>query len=98
NLDEILRRHSEVTVELRVAKAGGAIVVAKPTTDVAVLAVTQRRPKDVRALASVPEEAPRSLAASSSALSALLVSPFKAAPFRDPFTGLDYMRDRWYDK
>ena len=27
----------------------------------------------------------------------LLLSPFKAAPFRDPGTGLVLMRDRWYD-
>lgn len=27
----------------------------------------------------------------------LLTSSFKAAPFRDPATGLVYMRDRWYD-
>ena len=58
-----------------------AALAPQVTLEERVVAAKSREP--VSAQASVAER--------------LLLCPFKAAPFRDPATGLCFMRDRWYD-
>jgi RHS repeat-associated protein len=85
-LQQLLSQLGEITLELHVAHEGGAIVVAAPTTESRFL-TTARRVQDTEAhpITSLP-----------SVTRSLATSPFKAAPFRDPATGLDYLRNRWF--
>lgn len=68
-------------------------VTERPATNIARRALAHvRAPLDaqVAAAAAPAPEAP-------SITQQLLISPFKAAPFREPATGLAFLRDRWYD-
>jgi RHS repeat-associated protein len=84
NLSKILPALLEVTIEIKVAKDAGSLVVSRPTIDPTLVAMTEGRPQRFERATTLA--APHVVAAS-----------FKAAPFREPITGLVYMRDRWYD-
>lgn len=102
-----LRPHSQQHIGLRalVAKIKQARVQVKVRGG-RVIVLEQSRTKALAALAPEVTLQQRVSAAKSratvsstqtSVAEALLVCPFKAAPFRDPATGLCFMRDRWYD-
>jgi RHS repeat-associated protein len=89
-------------VELRVVGGTGALVVGEETRDPALLKMAVRMMPETRR--AFEQHQARQVAAATAAASSgpsiteqLLISPFKAAPFRDPATGLVLMRDRWYD-
>lgn len=88
-------------VELRILSGTGALVVGEETRDPALLAMAVRMSPESRR--AFEQHQARQIAAATAASSGpsiteqLLISPFKAAPFRDPATGLVLMRDRWYD-
>ena len=88
-------------VELRIVGGVGALVAGEETHDPAALRMAvrmtpetrrafQQRQAHQRAAAQVATRGP-------SITEQLLICPFKAAPFRDPATGLCFLRDRWYD-
>ena len=101
NLSKILPGSPTVTVEIRSGKEAGGLVISRPTNDPKLVALTERRgpataataeshvPQE-SAVASTPDSPPR-------AIQQIVAASFKAAPLRDPATGLVYLRDRWYD-
>jgi RHS repeat-associated protein len=77
----------------------GRVIILPAVTDPAFVNRAPRAPAEIRArlnaqaaaaAAPPPDTTP-------SVTQQLLISPFKAAPFRDPATGLVFMRGRWYD-
>jgi RHS repeat-associated protein len=76
----------------------GRVIILPSVPDASSADIARRAPAQVRAQldARVAAGAVPTLQAPSITRQ-LLVSPFKAAPFRDPTTGLVLMRDRWYD-
>jgi RHS repeat-associated protein len=88
-------------VELRVtSEGGGALVVGEETRDPMLLTMAVRMTPEIRRAFEqhqARQVAAQVASAGPSITQQLLICPFKAAPFRDPATGLCFMRDRWYD-
>jgi RHS repeat-associated protein len=86
-------------------EGAGKVVVTKEARDPKLTERARRLPSEHRAAfehhIAVQEQRSEAAAASAepqpSITRQLLLSPFKAAPFQDPATGLVLMRDRWYD-
>jgi RHS repeat-associated protein len=101
NLSSILEQTSEVRVQIRLSADGGGVVVAKATHDAALLKIARRMSPESRARFNAHRAGQASAASNKAAAPSvtehLPIFPFKAAPFREPVTGLVYMRDRWYD-
>ncbi|HYH05697.1 MAG TPA: RHS repeat-associated core domain-containing protein [Thermoanaerobaculia bacterium] len=102
NLSTLRDETHALHVEIHVRSGSGALVVGEETRDPALLAMAVRMTPEARR--AFHEHNARQVAAASATATAgpsiteqLLLSPFKAAPFRDPATGLVLMRDRWYD-
>jgi RHS repeat-associated protein len=76
----------------------GRVIILPSVPDASSADIARRAPAQVRAQLDA-QVAPAATPAlqEPSIMQQLLVSPFKAAPFRDPTTGLVFMRDRWYD-
>ena len=91
-LGALVAEMKAVRVEINVRR-GRVIVLehshAKTLAALAPEVTREQRVAAVKSRAVVPAQA--------SGADALLLCPFKAAPFRDPATGLCFMRDRWYD-
>lgn len=98
NLSKILPGSPTVTVEIRSGHEAGRLVTSRPTNDPKLVALTERRNPAIAATSEsrVPQE---SAVADSTprAIEQIVAASFKAAPLRDPATGLVYLRDRWYD-
>jgi RHS repeat-associated protein len=85
--------------QIDIQVASGRVVVLVESREVAIAKLApevtyeQRiiAAKNASATATPPDETKPSIT------ELLLICPFKAAPFRDPATGLCFMRDRWYD-
>lgn len=102
NLSKLREGSEALTVEIHaLGGEGGALVAAEETRDPKLLRMAVRMTPEARR--AFNEHPARQLAAATTATAGpsiteqLLLSPFKAAPFRDPATGLVLMRDRWYD-
>ncbi|HUJ14905.1 MAG TPA: hypothetical protein VL284_14055, partial [Thermoanaerobaculia bacterium] len=84
------------TTSLRSTTFGPGVPVLFPGFTISVSAIprdgTAITPYDIGSLTQLGTRAQTELGA------ALVMSPFKAHPFTDPFTGLDYVRARWLDK
>lgn|GEM_PF-1278260 len=87
DVSSILRFEPLPLVEISVT-GEGALVVTRDSHDAALTAL-------VTTAETVRGSAPTT--ATSPIEDLLGIASFKAAPFRDPMTGLVYMRDRWYD-
>lgn len=77
----------------------GMVIILPAVIDPAFANRARRAPAGIRArlngqVAATAVPAPET---TPSITQQLLASPFKAAPFRDPATGLVFMRNRWYD-
>ncbi|MGA7615197.1 MAG: RHS repeat-associated core domain-containing protein [Thermoanaerobaculia bacterium] len=99
DLSDLIAEIAEPTVDLRVVSGDGALVAAPEARDARSGNTARRRPPDEER--RFQEHSTQAEAAGHDpqpAVTQLLVmSPFKAAPFREPATGLVFMRDRWYD-
>lgn len=102
NLSKLRDGSEALSVELHVLEGDdGALVAAEETHDPTLLKMAVRMTPEARR--AFNDHQARQLAAATTASAGpsiteqLLLSPFKAAPFRDPATGLVLMRDRWYD-
>lgn len=101
NLSKVREDVPSPHVELRIVGGTGALVVGEETRDPALLKMAVRMTPETRR--AFEQHQARQVAAVQVASSGpsiteqLLICPFKAAPFRDPATGLCFMRDRWYD-
>jgi RHS repeat-associated protein len=100
NLSKGHAHASVAIVDVHVIAGDGAIVGADETRDTALLKMAVRMRPERRAALNVQA---REMAANttsppaSSVIRSLGTAAFKAAPFQDPFTGLIFMRERWYD-
>jgi len=93
NLEKLIG-HGDMHVRIA-AKGPGRIVFARATTDPAMTRITMRMPQSNK---FVPQRQTQSQAGAINPLSMIApLSPFKAAAFQDPMTGLILMRNRWYD-
>ncbi|MHB0971771.1 MAG: RHS repeat-associated core domain-containing protein [Thermoanaerobaculia bacterium] len=99
DLADIIAVMTEPTVELRVIAGAGALVASRETRDRGLGTVAERLSPEMRRRFQATEAhvAAAEVEARPSVTGLLLVSPFKAAPFREPATGQVYMRGRWYD-
>jgi len=88
NLETVRDQLPAMDVTIAVTSGDGQVLVGKETKDPALANVARHRS---------PSERSAQVANELSVTEQLLICPFKAAPFRDPATGLCYMRDRWYD-
>lgn len=97
NLSVVRKSTKTPKIEIRLVRGDGAVVVGEETRDPEFLrmAVRRRAPSGGSATAAVPVA--QEIPAGAKAIRALVTSPFQAAPVRDPFTGLDFFRNRWYD-
>ncbi|MHB0968392.1 MAG: RHS repeat-associated core domain-containing protein [Thermoanaerobaculia bacterium] len=102
NLSKMREDATAPHVDLRIVNGTGAIVVGEETRDPALLKIAVRMSSESRR--AFEQHQAQQLAAATAAANSvpsiteqLLISPFKAAPFREPATGLVFMRDRWYD-
>ncbi|MHB0970792.1 MAG: RHS repeat-associated core domain-containing protein [Thermoanaerobaculia bacterium] len=101
NLSKVRQDAATPHVELRVVSGDGALVVGEETRDPSLLKIAVRMSPESRR--AFEQHQARQVAAAQvasakpSITEQLLICPFKAAPFRDPATGLCFMRDRWYD-
>jgi RHS repeat-associated protein len=95
NLNSVRDKLAVMDVTITVTTGEGRILVGKESRDPALAKVARRRTPAQRAveLASVTAAA----SSGSSIAGQLLICPFKGASFREPATGLCFMRDRWYD-
>jgi RHS repeat-associated protein len=91
NLSTILMTASPLVVELT-SRGTGSITWTTSSDDPTLLSLTDPNEKSpaARATAVLPAKRP-------SVLDQIGAASFKAAPFEDPFTGLVYLRGRWYD-
>ncbi|HEX8411235.1 MAG TPA: RHS repeat-associated core domain-containing protein [Thermoanaerobaculia bacterium] len=100
NLSRILPGSPTVTVEIRSGTDAGRLVISRPTNDPKLVALTER-PGSATAGAAESRIATGAVAATVAstppAIQQIVAASFKAAPLRDPATGLVYLRDRWYD-
>jgi len=101
NLSKAHARAKVAIVAVHVIAGDGAIVGADETRDAALLKMTVRMRPATRAARSVQartmDAADTTSSPASSVIRSLGTAAFKAAPFQDPFTGLIFMRERWYD-
>lgn len=103
NLSKIREDVVAPHVELRVVSGTGALVVGEETSDASLRSMAVRMTPDARRAFEQHQARQVANAQAAAAISGpsiteqLLICPFKAAPFRDPATGLCFMRDRWYD-
>ncbi len=95
NLATVRDKLTEMDVTITVTTGDGKILVGKESRDPALAKVALHRTPEQRALQLASTTAAASTGPSIT--EQLLICPFKAAPFRDPATGLCFMRDRWYD-
>lgn len=82
----------QARVEIKVRR--GRVIVLEQSRTKALAALAPEVTLEQRVVAA---KSRASVSAQSSVAERLLLCPFKAAPFRDPGTGLCFMRDRWYD-
>lgn len=96
NLSVVRKNVKAPRVEIRIVRGEGAVVVSEETRDPEFLRMAVRRsvPCGTSATAIPAAQEAR---AGTKATRELVTSPFQAAPFRDPVTGLDFFRNRWYD-
>jgi RHS repeat-associated protein len=88
NLLQLRTKHLSGVVEITVSGAG-TVVVTPESEDASIAAL-------FNPAAPMPRVTSISTL-TSTAVQALALSSFKAAPFVEPMNGLVYMRDRWYD-
>jgi RHS repeat-associated protein len=100
DLSDVLAELSDANVEFRVVNGDGAVIASTETREPALATVARRMSPDTRQRFEAHQARAASAANADvrpSISEQLLVASFKAAPFREPATGLVYMRDRWYD-
>lgn len=100
NLSKILPGSPTVTVEIRSGTDAGGLVISRPTNAPELIALTERRVPQTAGTAEsrIATAAVAAMADSTPpAIQQIVSASFKAAPLRDPATGLVYKRDRWYD-
>jgi len=101
NLSKAHAHANVVIVDVRVIAGDGAIVGADETRDRALLKMAVRMRPETRAARNVQarkmDAANTTTSPAPSVIRSLGTAAFKAAPFQDPFTGLIFMRERWYD-
>jgi len=95
NLATVRDKLSEMDVTITVTTGEGKILVGKESRDPALAKVARHRTAAQRAVQLASTTAATN--SGPSITEQLLICPFKAAPFREPATGLCFMRDRWYD-
>ena len=97
-MNGVLRSVGPINAQF-VVTGEGSVVVFQEVTAPAMAQRARRAPDEVRARlnAQVAASSVPSTQTAPSITQQLLISPFEAAPFRDPATGLVFMRDRWYD-
>jgi RHS repeat-associated protein len=102
-LVNLSKAHAHATVaivDVLVIAGDGAIVGADETRDTALLKMAVRMRPETRVALNVQARkmaAANTSSPASSVIRSLGTAAFKAAPFQDPFTGLVFMRERWYD-
>jgi RHS repeat-associated protein len=92
DLSKIRRVESSPRVEISISGEGG-LVISRESHDAALIELLRSKPETAKVSAVAAASTP----VTSSIENLLGVASFKAAPFREPMTGLVYMRDRWYD-
>lgn len=101
NLSKAHAHANVAIVDIHVIAGDGAIVGADETRDIALLKMAVRMRPETRVALNVQARKMASANTTSSPASSVIRSlgtaAFKAAPFQDPFTGLVFMRERWYD-
>ena len=100
NLSKILQKLSETHVDIVVID--GEIGLTKASRDPEIARMTRRLTPEARIAYNSHQRQVRVALATAadvkpSITEQLLICPFKGASFRDPRTGLCFMRGRWYD-
>ncbi|MEO8381863.1 MAG: RHS repeat-associated core domain-containing protein [Acidobacteriota bacterium] len=95
NLATVRDKLPEMDVTITVTSGGGKILVGKESRDPALAKVARHRTAAQRATQLAGSTA--ATTSGPSVTEQLLICPFKGAPFREPATGLCFMRDRWYE-